>query len=67
MPSKQPAYRESRGHDRFLINLNVSADKVKAALRRAWKTEKTLENPPLEQIMALAREKYDTRGWNFKF
>jgi lipoate-protein ligase A len=67
LPSKQPAYRESRSHDGFLINLNVSANKVKAALKRAWKTEETLENPPLEQITALAREKYATREWNFKF
>jgi lipoate---protein ligase len=67
MPSKQPAYRESRSHDRFLMNLNVSADKVKAALRQAWKAEETLADPPLEEIAALAREKYATREWNFKF
>src|SRR5208283_1169502 len=52
MPSKQPDYRERRGHDRFLTNLNVSADKVKAALRQAWKAEELLKNPPLERIAA---------------
>ena len=67
LPSQQPAYRESRSHDRFLTNLNVSADKVKAALRRVWKTEETLKNPPLEKIAALARDKYETREWNLKF
>jgi len=26
-----------------------------------------LEYPPLAEIKKLAREKYSTRGWNFKF
>lgn len=67
MPSKQPDYREDRAHDRFLTNLNVSADKVKSALRQVWKAEEDLKTPPLEKIKVLAREKYATRDWNFKF
>ncbi len=67
LPSKQPAYREHRSHEQFLMNLNVPAEKVKAALRRAWRAEERLTNPPLEKIMALAHEKYATREWNFKF
>jgi lipoate-protein ligase A len=67
MPSKQPDYREHRAHADFLTNLNVPAKKVKAALRLAWKAEETLDNPPLEEITALARDKYATREWNFKF
>ena len=67
MPSKQPEYREHRSHTEFLTNLNVSVDKVKAALQRAWKAEEVLENPPLEKIAALARDKYATREWNLKF
>jgi lipoate-protein ligase A len=67
MPSKQPDYREHRTHDRFLTNLNVSADKVKAALREAWKAEEPLKNPPMEKITALARDKYATREWNWRF
>jgi lipoate-protein ligase A len=67
MPSKQPDYREHRTHDRFLTNLNVSADKVKLAMRQAWQAEEPLKKPPLEKISALAREKYATREWNFKF
>jgi len=67
MPSKQPDYRESRAHTDFLTNLNVPADKVKIALQRAWKAEEPFENPPLEKIAALAREKHTTREWNFKF
>jgi lipoate---protein ligase len=67
MPSKQPDYREDRSHDRFLTNLNLSAEKVKAALRQTWKAPTPLDNPPLDRIAALARERYASREWNFKF
>ena len=67
MPSKQPDYREHRSHAKFLMNLDVSAEKVKAALRQAWKAEMPLKNPPLEKITALAQNKYASREWNFKF
>jgi lipoate---protein ligase len=67
MPSKQPDYREDRGHDRFLINLNAPAEKVKAALRRVWKADEELKNPLLENISKLAHGKYATREWNLKF
>jgi len=67
LPSMQPAYREHRSHDRFLMNLDVPAEKVKAALRQAWQADERLKNPPLEKIKALALGKYATREWNFKF
>lgn len=67
MPSKQPDYRESRNHDDFLTNINVSAEKLKAALQKAWGADAPLTDPPLEKIKALAREKYLTNEWNFKF
>ena len=55
MPSKQPDYREGRNHADFLTNLNISAEKVKAALQKAWDAASRLTNPPLERITALAR------------
>lgn len=67
MPSKEPDYRESREHADFLTNINVSAEKVKAALRKTWEAGSPLINPPLDKIKALAREKYLTNEWNFKF
>ena len=67
MPSKQPDYRESRPHAGFLINLNVPAKEVKAALRQTWKAEEPLKYPPLEEITTLAQEKYSTNEWNHKF
>ena len=67
LPSKQPHYRENRPHASFLTNLHVAAETVKAALQKAWGADSPLGNPPLEKIKALAREKYLTNEWNFKF
>jgi len=67
MPSKEPDYREKRKHGDFLTNINVSAAKVKAAMQKAWDADSRLDNPPLEKIKALARERYLTNEWNFKF
>jgi lipoate-protein ligase A len=67
MPSLQPDYRAGRAHRDFVMNLNVPAEAVKAALTREWGAEAAVQNPPLEEIAKLAREKYSTREWNFKF
>ena len=67
MPSKEPDYRESRKHSDFLTNVNLFAEPVKAALQKAWDADSLLTNPPLDKIKALAREKYATNEWNFKF
>ncbi len=67
MPSLQPDYRASRSHLDFITNLNLPAVKVKAALAKEWNANEELKNPPLKEISQLAREKYATREWNFKF
>src|ERR1035437_1615003 len=67
MPSLQPDYRASRSHAEFVTNLNLPAEKIKAALVAAWNADEELKNPPLKEISKLAREKYSTREWNFKF
>jgi lipoate-protein ligase A len=67
LPSLQPDYRASRSHAEFVTNLNLPAEKVKAALAAAWNADEELKNPPLKEISKLAREKYSTREWNFKF
>jgi lipoate-protein ligase A len=66
MPSKQPDYRQSRSHGEFLTNLNLPADKVKAALRQAWDANQELKDFPKSEILKLARDKYSAREWNFK-
>jgi lipoate-protein ligase A len=67
MPSLQPDYRARRPHEEFVTNLNLPAEKVKAALAKEWNATGELKNPPLEEMQKLAREKYSAREWNFKF
>ncbi|PYJ97814.1 MAG: lipoate--protein ligase family protein [Verrucomicrobia bacterium] len=66
MPSKQPDYRRSRSHGEFLMNWNVSAKEVKAALRQAWRAIGELKGFPREQTQKLVLEKYSNEAWNFK-
>lgn len=67
MPSLQPDYRAGRSHGEFITNLNLPAKKVKAALVKEWNANEEFKDPPLEEISKLAREKYSTHEWNFKF
>jgi lipoate-protein ligase A len=67
MPSKQPDYRESRSHGEFLTNLNLSADKVKVALKKAWNAIEELKDFSESEIQNLAAQKYSTAAWNLKF
>ena len=67
MPSLQPDYRARRPHGEFVTNLNLPAEKVKAALAKEWHATGELKHPPLAEIKKLAREKYSAREWNFKF
>lgn len=66
MPSRQPDYRQQRGHSHFLINLELSASQVKAAMKAAWNATVLAEEPSREEITRLARGKYATREWNYR-
>jgi len=67
MPSKQPDYRHDRGHDGFVTNLNAKTADVKMAMQKVWNANAPLKDPPLGKISALAKEKYSTKDWNWKF
>ena len=67
MPSFEPDYRAHRSHEKFVTNLNLSAEQVKNALAQEWNAVEEFKKPPLEEIKKLAREKYSTPDWNFKF
>jgi lipoate-protein ligase A len=66
MPSQQPDYRQDRSHDEFVTNLNLSADKVKAALKKSWNAMEELTDFPKWEIQKLATQKYSTDEWNLK-
>lgn len=65
-PSRQPDYRHRRSHADFIMNLDLSSAAVKTAMQKVWKADLPLENPPLERISRLAREKYAKVEWNLK-
>jgi lipoate-protein ligase A len=67
MPSKEPDYRKGRSHTDFLTNLNLPADAVKKAITEAWAAKLPLEVTPRDAIALLARDRYVTKEWNFKF
>jgi lipoate-protein ligase A len=67
MPSLQPDYRQNRSHAEFLTNLNLTPDIVKHAIQNKWFAREPLLDLSMEKIAELARLKYSTREWNFKF
>lgn len=66
-PSRQPDYRDGRDHREFLMNLNLPAAGVKEAMKKIWNAQAPLQALPLAAVGSLARDKYATREWNFKF
>lgn len=67
LPSRTPAYRAGRTHRDFLVNLNLPAAAVKAALRATWGATSPRVDWPWDQVQPLAREKYAEESWNRKF
>jgi lipoate---protein ligase len=67
MPSLQPGYRAGRNHHDFLVNLNLAADQVKVALRKAWGATEESKVFPQPETQKLAAQKYSTDEWNLKF
>jgi lipoate---protein ligase len=67
MPSKQPDYRLNRSHSEFLMNLRIPAELLRTTLQKAWNATEPLSEIPFDRMTRLARDKYATREWNFKF
>lgn len=67
MPSRQPAYRQSRPHRQFLTNLKVPSHRIKDALKKAWSATNTLQDVPSGKIQTLIHERYSQEDWNARF
>ncbi|HTM06875.1 MAG TPA: lipoate--protein ligase family protein [Verrucomicrobiae bacterium] len=65
-PPRQPAYRRRRPHEEFLMNLQLPAAAVKAALREAWGAVKHLDDVPHDQIATVAERRYTRDEWTFR-
>jgi lipoate-protein ligase A len=68
MPSKEPDYRQGRSHKDFLTNVDLPADVVKKSMTEAWGAN--IDSPEgrwRSQVALLARDRYVTTEWNFKF
>jgi lipoate-protein ligase A len=66
-PSRQPAYREDRGHDDFLMNLPATAVELTCRLRRQWQADKSSETWPEGKVAELVREKYGRDEWTLRW
>jgi len=63
-PSREPEYRQGRSHRQFLTLLPAPAEKIKGALRAAWKAEQPLHAVPHTAIAMLVHNRYSKQEWN---
>jgi lipoate-protein ligase A len=65
MPSLQPAYRDGRAHEQFILNLGLPAAAVKQALIAEWQADPASTSRPALPTDLL--RKYNSAEWNQKF
>ena len=68
IPSRQPAYRNNRSHQQFMTNLNIEADRMKNALRMAWRADQLLQEKrvPFDRVNDLVQTRYSRKEWNHR-
>lgn len=62
-PPREPGYRQSRPHDRFVTNLGASAAELRESLVAAWGV-KPGGGWPRERVAQLVESKYGRDEWN---
>ncbi|MCX7886220.1 MAG: lipoate--protein ligase family protein [Verrucomicrobiae bacterium] len=67
LPSREPDYRRRRPHREFLTNAALLRPVVKSALARTWRAGEVLTSFPMDLVQRLARERYGTEQWTYKF
>ena len=66
VPERQPAYRASRSHGEFLVNLGLSPARLKAELREVWGATHASTEPPQAEVDRLVRDRYSRKDWVFR-
>lgn len=67
IPTTQPDYRGQRGHEDFLINLKIPAEKLRGSLRLCWGADSEFRAVPLRSMEPLVKNRYRRADWNEKF
>lgn len=65
-PGERPDYRGDRDHGRFVRNLPLGADELRAVVREAFGADSGVESPSAEEeskSRELAAGKYESRDW----
>jgi lipoate-protein ligase A len=62
-PSRQPDYRQGRGHRAFLMNLPATAPELTRRLRERWRAVDALQHWPQEKCRELVESKYGQEEW----
>ncbi|MBI3822224.1 MAG: lipoate--protein ligase family protein [Planctomycetes bacterium] len=63
LPSRQPEYRNHRGHAEFLTNLPIAAGTLRRILREVWRAEEALVKWPAQEVSGLVVERYSRDEW----
>jgi len=65
-PARQPAYRQGRSHEEFVVNLEMPRERLVAAVRSAWLDPDAPTEPvlvPEERMAHLIAEKFADPAW----
>jgi lipoate-protein ligase A len=66
LPSRQPEYRQGRGHGEFLRNLPCAAAELRDRLGLAWQADAKLDAWPKELVSQLVADKYVRAEWIYR-
>ena len=64
MPPRQPAYRQQRGHEAFVINLPAHAAVLREALIGAFQATEPCADWPADRLADLVAQRYGRPEWN---
>ena len=65
-PDRQPAYRDDRHHEDFLMNLPTTAADLMGRLRRQWRAVDLFQTSLADKTAELVREKYGRDEWTLR-